>query len=113
MTRDPIDEVKDEIKELRRWRHDLEGMGIQSVPAKVDELYAAKHRNDLNDAEDKHMMDNLTGSVNALESSIQEIRQDFKALKKGAILAIVGVITAQVLPPDILVTISKFLVTIF
>lgn len=105
---DLIEVLKSEIAELRRWRHDLEGMGIMRVIADVELLKDKNHKNNIYDIQEKALMDNLTKAVSSVENSVQEIRRDFQAVKKGAILTVIGLISVQVLPPNVISVIFQF-----
>jgi len=60
--------MDEEIRELRRWRHDIEGRGIMGLPERVAELEKSAHKEAINAA-------HLVSTIDTLKQGFLDIRR--------------------------------------
>ena len=102
--------VEDEVKELRRWRHDLEGMGIMQVPLKVDKLEALAQKDALDNVRMVQTVDTLKEGFAQLRDAIQgfhadiskvriEVTEAVYTVRRWAVGAVITLALASMMPP--------------
>jgi hypothetical protein len=95
--------MENEIRDLRLWRHDLEGMGIMGIPERVRDLEEARHQEALKNVEFRLTVQALKEGMNELSTTIKEFHGDLAVLRK-LFIACIGLITLSILLPPELVT---------
>ena len=116
--------VEEEIKELRRFRHDLEGMGILTMPAKVEELQRAVHKDELDSIRTAATLETLKDGFTRLSKAIEGFHADIKdvrtevtsAVGKIKTWAVIGIVTLSVstlLPDQAMTALIGTLATLF
>jgi hypothetical protein len=101
---------EEEVRELRRWRHDLEGMGIMQVPGKVDKLEALAQKDALDNVRIVNTIDTLKDGFTQLKDAIQGFHSDIRqvrgevtdavyTVRRWAVGAVVTLSLASMMPP--------------
>lgn len=104
--------VEEEVKELRKWRHDLEGMGIMQVPLKVDKLEAIAQKDALDNLRIVNTVDTLKDGFAQLRDAIQGFHSDIRqvrtevtdavyTVRRWAVGAVVTLALASMMPPAV------------
>lgn len=116
--------VEEEIKELRRFRHDLEGLGIMKVPAKVEELEKAVHRDEIDNIRTAATLDalkegftRLSKAIEGFHSDIRDVREEVtNAVGKIKTWAVIGIVTLSIstlLPDEVMTSLVTSLAVMF
>lgn len=117
-------DLEEEIRELRRFRHDLEGLGILKLPAKVEELEKAVHLDAIESIRTANTLDTLKDGFTRLSMAIEGFHGDIKDVRKevteavGKIKtwAIIGIVTLSIsalLPDEITSSLLHALTVLF
>ena len=94
--------IKSEIKELRLFRHDVEGRGIMSLPDRVAKLEMDRHENALKDQRQTIVVESLQAGMAELSDTIKSVHRDLQGVRKLFTVAICVVIVSILLPDDII-----------
>jgi hypothetical protein len=92
--------MDDEIRELRRWRHDLEGMGIMGVPERVKDLEVARHQEALANVRLESTISALKEGMSELSNTIKGFHGDLAGLRRMFMISIIVITASLVIPPD-------------
>jgi len=94
--------INAEIKELRLFRHDVEGRGIMNLPERVSALELSKHENALKDQRQTIVVESLQAGMTELSDTIKSVHKDLQGVRKLFTVAICVVIVSILLPDDII-----------
>lgn len=94
--------MDDEIKELRNWRHTLEGEGIMGIPNRVKELEEARHQEALKNVEFGLTIVALKEGMSELSATIKDFHGDLAAIRRLFMISLCLVVISILLPPDIM-----------
>ena len=92
----------EEIKELRRWRHDLEGMGIMGIPERVKDLEVSRHQEALVNVRLESTIAALKDGMGELSNTIKGFHSDIAGLRRMFMLSILAITVSLVLPPELI-----------
>ena len=90
----------EEIRELRRWRHDLEGMGIMGVPERVKDLEVARHQEALANVRLESTISALKEGMSELSNTIKGFQGDLAGLRRMFMISIIVITASLVIPND-------------
>ena len=116
-----IDE-QEEIRRLRDWRHNLEGMGIQSIPERVKELERTAQREAIDSTRLeatistlKQGFDSLRNSIDGFHVELKETRDSFArevgGVKRWAIVAVIAISLSSLMPEAVITQLINLLFT--
>ena len=94
--------ISAEIKELRLFRHDVEGRGIMNLPERVSALELAKHEDALKDQRQTIVVESLQSGMKELSETIKSVHKDLQGVRRLFTVAICVVIVSILLPDDII-----------
>jgi lipoate-protein ligase A len=117
-------DVEEEIKELRRFRHDLEGRGIMSLPERVVDLEKSAQREALDNLRMETAIDALKEGFIQLRVAIEGFHKDVStvrsevtvALQKTQRWVVIGIVTlslSALLPEPVMNSVIAAIVKLF
>lgn len=99
----------DEILELRRWRHDLEGHGIMSAMERIKALEDARHQEALKNVEFRITITTLKEGMAELSNTIRAFHGDLATLRRLFVGCICLITLSILLPPEIIINLINFI----
>lgn len=76
-------DVEEEIRDIRKWRHDLEGRGVMSLPERVQELERARHTQDMEGVRLETTIHTLTIGFDKVQRAIEGFHSDIKLTRES------------------------------
>jgi hypothetical protein len=104
--------MDNEISELRRWRHDLEGMGIMGIPERVKELEEARHQEALKNVEFRLTIQTLKEGMSELSTTIKAFHGDLATIRKLFVVCIILVTFSILLPTEVITSLIQLVLKV-